>query len=58
LKLLNFTMGKPGFIRRMIPEWLSYFQYSFHPWQQNNADLLAELDELVDDAEAAYATHH
>ena len=58
LKLLNFTLGKPGFIRRMIPEWLSYFQYSFHPWQQNNADLLAELDELVDDAEAAYATHH
>lgn len=58
LKLANFMLGKPGFIRRMIPEWMSYFQYSFHPWQQNNADLLAELDELVEDAEAAYATHH
>ena len=58
LKMLNFTLGKQGFIRRMVPEWLSYFQYSFHPWQQNNAHLLAELDGLVDDAEAAYATHH
>lgn len=58
LKMLNFTFGRPGWLRRMTPEWLAYFKYSFHPWQQNNADLLAELDEVVDEAEAAYATHH
>ncbi|MBO9469777.1 metal-dependent hydrolase [Endozoicomonas sp. G2_2] len=58
LKLANFMFGKPGFIRKMLPEFASYFKYSFHPWQQNNADLLAEIDGLVDDAEAAYATHH
>jgi len=58
LKLANFMFGKPGFIRKMLPEFASYFKYSFHPWQQNNAYLLAELDDLVDDAEAAYAMHH
>ncbi|AWN14589.1 hypothetical protein [Salinisphaera sp. LB1] len=42
----------------MIPEWLSYFKYSFHLWQQNNAHLLAELDTLVNDVQAARTTHH
>lgn len=56
LKLANFMLGKPGYLRRLLPEYLAYFKYSFHPWQQNNADLLAEIDELVDDAEAAYAS--
>lgn len=50
--------GGPGFICRMLPEFVSYFRYSFHPWQQNNAELLAELDDLVDGAEAAHATRH
>ena len=58
LKVLDFSIGRQGYIRRLVPEFLSYFKYSFHPWQQNNAHLLAELDALVDDAEAAYATHH
>ncbi len=58
LKVLNQMLGKPGYLRRLVPEFLGYFRYSFHPWQQNNSHLLAELDELVDDAEAAYATHH
>ncbi|ROO30216.1 metal-dependent hydrolase [Salinisphaera orenii] len=57
LHLANFMLGKPGYLRRLLPEYLAYFRYSFHPWQQNNADLLAEIDELVDDAEAAYAEH-
>ncbi len=58
LKVLDFTIGRQGYIRRLVPEFLSYFKYSFHPWQQNNAHLLAELDALVADAETAYATHH
>ncbi|MGN8160801.1 metal-dependent hydrolase [Salinisphaera sp. SWV1] len=31
LRMLNFNFGRPGYLRRMIPEWLSYFKYSFHP---------------------------
>ena len=58
LKVLDFALGRQGYLRRLVPEFLGYFKYSFHPWQQNNAYLLAELDALVDDAEAAYTTHH
>src|SRR5699024_4179645 len=58
LKVLNFTVGRRGYIRRMVPGFLEYFKYSFHPWQQNNSHFLEEIDQLVDDAEAAYATHH
>lgn len=54
-KLANFMLGRPGYLRKLLPEYLAYFRYSFHPWQQNNADLLAEIDQLVDDAESAYA---
>jgi hypothetical protein len=57
LKLANFMLGRPGYLRKLLPEYLAYFKYSFHPWQQNNARLLAEIDQLVDDAEAAYASH-
>lgn len=56
-KLANFMLGNPGYLRKLLPEYLAYFKYSFHPWQQNNADLLAEIDQLVDDAESAYAQH-
>jgi len=56
-KLANFMLGKPGYLRKLVPEYLAYFKYSFHPWQQNNAELLAEIDELVDEANSAYAQH-
>lgn len=55
LKLANFMLGYPGYLRRLAPEYLAYFKYSFHPWQQNNAHLLTEIDELVNDAETTYA---
>ncbi len=58
LKVFNFTIGRPGYLRRLVPEFLGYFRYSFHPWQQNNSHLLAELDTLVDATETAYANPH
>lgn len=58
LKLANFMFGRPGYLRKLVPEYLDYFKYSFHPWQQNNAHLLAELDELVGTTKAAYQQRH
>jgi len=55
LKLANFMLGKPGYLRKLLPQYLDYFRYSFHPWQQNNVALLAEIDTLVEDTETAYA---
>ncbi|WP_225741680.1 metal-dependent hydrolase [Halospina sp. K52047b] len=54
LTVLNTLLGKPGVLRRQIPEWLEYFKYSFHPWQQNNSHHIAHLNELAEEAEEAY----
>ncbi|MDX5442055.1 MAG: metal-dependent hydrolase [Alteromonadaceae bacterium] len=37
---LNFLWGKPGVLRKCLPEFLAYFRKGFHPWQQDNRRLL------------------
>jgi len=39
---LNFLWGKPGVIRQCLPEFVAYLRKDFHPWQQDNRQLLAE----------------
>ncbi|MBQ0832926.1 metal-dependent hydrolase [Marinobacter sp.] len=39
---LNFLWGKPGILRKCLPEFLAYFRKDFHPWQQDNRALLEE----------------
>lgn len=44
---LNFLWGKPGVIRKCLPDFLAYLRKDFHPWQQDNRGLLAQnLKEL------------
>ncbi|MCM0611395.1 metal-dependent hydrolase [Marinobacter sediminum] len=44
---LNFLWGKPGVIRKCLPEFLAYFREGFHPWQKDNRRLLEKnLKEL------------
>ena len=44
---LNFLWGKPGVLRKCLPDFLAYFRRDFHPWQQDNRGLLeANLREL------------
>ncbi len=57
LKVANTLFGRPGILRRQMPEWLAYFKYGFHPWQQNNSHHLKMIDELAENADAAYANH-
>jgi len=38
---LRFWWGKDGIVWHTIPHWLAYFKPSFHPWQHDNRDLLA-----------------
>lgn len=54
LTVLNTLLGSPGILRRQFPAWLEFFKYSFHPWQQDNSHHIRKLDELADEAEAAY----
>ena len=50
--LAQFTVGnQPGFLRQLIPEYLSYFRPGFHPWDKDNRHLLDKIDAL----EARYA---
>ena len=37
---VNFLWGKPGVLRKCLPEFLAYFRKGFHPWQQDNRELL------------------
>ncbi|MGP4845875.1 metal-dependent hydrolase [Marinobacter sp. 1Y8] len=44
---INFLWGKPGIIRKCMPEFMAYMKTGFHPWQQDNRALLDKsLDEL------------
>ena len=58
LRVFNTLFGRPGVLRRQLPEWASYFRYGFHPWQQNNSHHLKMIDALVEETEGAYATKH
>ena len=50
--LVQFTVGtKPGFLRQLVPEYLSYFRPGFHPWDKDNRETLEGMPEL----EARYA---
>ena len=43
----NFLWGKPGVLRKCMPDFLAYFRKGFHPWQQDNRELIEKnLNEL------------
>ncbi|MDH5674547.1 MAG: metal-dependent hydrolase [Myxococcales bacterium] len=37
---LNYLWGRPGFLRRLLPDYLRYYRPSFHPWQIDNSALI------------------
>lgn len=55
-RMLKFLFFKPGVITRCIKPWLDYFRPSFHPWQHDNSHYLSQINDLVAEAEEAYAT--
>lgn len=56
-QLIKICWGKPGFIRKLLGPYCRYFLPHFHPWQQDNHELIAKwrkcfthaqsLDEVV-----------
>lgn len=46
LKLTNLLAGKPGILRRKIPDWLDFFRPGFHPWMHDNREFLAAAQAL------------
>jgi predicted metal-dependent hydrolase len=47
LKLGNFLAGKPGILRRVVPEWLDFFRPGFHPWMHDNREFLDQAEALI-----------
>ncbi len=46
LQLANFLLGRPGIFRRVFFDYLDYYRPHFHPWDQDNRDLLRDMDAL------------
>lgn len=37
----KYLFGNPGILRRLIPAWFAFFMPGFHPWNQDDRDLIA-----------------
>ncbi|MCK0155387.1 metal-dependent hydrolase [Alcanivorax sp. S6407] len=48
-KVLNLTLGRPGVLRRALPDWLDFFRPGFHPWMHDNRHFLDQAEALVNE---------
>ncbi|TQV78886.1 metal-dependent hydrolase [Exilibacterium tricleocarpae] len=39
-RTFRYLFGKPGILRRILPDYLRYFKPGFHPWQHDDRELL------------------
>ena len=39
---MNFLLGRPGVLRRIAGRYLRFYRKRFHPWDEDNRDLVAE----------------
>ena len=49
-RILWFMFGKPGMLRKALPQWLAYFLPGFHPWNHDDRALIRLADSEYDDA--------
>jgi len=40
--------GWKGFISRLIPDYLDYLRPGFHPWDEDNSELIAQWRAVLD----------
>lgn len=40
LALAKYLLVSPGFLTRIIPGWLAYFMPGFHPWNEDDRELI------------------
>lgn len=48
LKLGNILFGKPGIMRRVLPDWADFFRPGFHPWMHDNRQFLDKAPALTE----------
>ncbi len=47
-RITNLLAGKPGIMRRKVPDWLDYFRPGFHPWMHDNRQFLNKAEALME----------
>ncbi|WP_020406076.1 metal-dependent hydrolase [Hahella ganghwensis] len=50
LKGLNYLWGKPGVIRKCLPQLLTYFRRDFHPWQLDERQTLQRWSQQLENS--------
>ncbi|MFE8072928.1 metal-dependent hydrolase [Marinobacteraceae bacterium S3BR75-40.1] len=50
-QVFQYQWGSPGAFRRLVPSWLEFFRPGFHPWDQDNRELLAVAQSILDAVE-------
>jgi predicted metal-dependent hydrolase len=51
-KVINLAVGRPGVLRRALPDWLDFFRPGFHPWMHDNREFLDQAEALMDEVAA------
>ena len=41
-KIWSYLLVRPGFLRRIFPQWLAFFMPGFHPWNHDDRELIAK----------------
>jgi predicted metal-dependent hydrolase len=49
----HYSLGKVGFLRKLVGPWADYFRPSFHPWDHDNRHFLKDIDGLTAQLQAA-----
>lgn len=50
LKIATYLLWKPGFLRRIVPQWFAYFLPGFHPWNHDDRPLIRLYESEFPDA--------
>lgn len=43
-RVIWFLAGRPGALRKIFPQWLSFFRPGFHPWDHDDRALIAAAE--------------
>jgi predicted metal-dependent hydrolase len=54
-RILWFAWVRPGMLRKVFGAWLAFFMPGFHPWNQDDRDLIGRTESVYADALSAKA---
>ena len=43
-RIWSYLLVRPGFLRRIAPQWLAFFLPGFHPWNEDDRHLIAKYE--------------